>query len=62
VCLPGLARAGPIRGQIRYRLAWARTYLNGLGLLTNSRGGVWTVTAVGQAPTSRDQVGKLLTA
>ena len=46
--------------EIRYRLAWARTYLKGLGLLTNSRRGVWTVTEAGQAVTSKDQVRKLL--
>ena len=44
---------------IRYRLAWARTYLKGLGLLTNSQRGVWTVTEAGQAITSKDQVSAL---
>ncbi|ORB32031.1 restriction endonuclease [Mycolicibacterium parafortuitum] len=39
--------------EIQYRLAWARTYLKGMGLLTNSKRGVWTVTEAGQtaAPT-----------
>lgn len=46
--------------EIRYRLAWARTYLKGLGLLTNSRRGVWTVTEKGQAIRTKDQVRKLL--
>ncbi|HEX9517260.1 MAG TPA: winged helix-turn-helix domain-containing protein [Streptosporangiaceae bacterium] len=27
--------------EIGYRLAWARTYLKGMGLLTNSARGVW---------------------
>jgi restriction system protein len=27
-----------------YRLAWARTYLEGMGLLTNSSRGVWALT------------------
>lgn len=30
--------------EIEYRLAWARTYLKGMGLLTNSKRGVWTLT------------------
>lgn len=30
--------------EIAYRLAWARTYLKGMGLLTNSARGVWTLT------------------
>jgi restriction system protein len=34
---------GP-QGQIEYRLAWARTYLKGMGLLDNSARGVWTLT------------------
>jgi restriction system protein len=33
--------------EIGYRLAWARTYLKGMGLLTNSARGVWTVTDAG---------------
>lgn len=37
--------------EIQYRLAWARTYLKGMGLLTNSKRGVWTVTEAGQAAT-----------
>ncbi|OBL00873.1 restriction endonuclease [Mycobacterium sp. 1245499.0] len=46
--------------EIRYRLAWARTYLKGLGLLTNSQRGVWTVTEAGQGVNSKDEVRKLL--
>ncbi|QNG21190.1 restriction endonuclease [Rhodococcus triatomae] len=37
--------------EIEYRLAWARTYLKGMGLLTNSRRGVWSVTAKGREVT-----------
>jgi restriction system protein len=35
--------------EIGYRLAWARTYLKGMGLLTNSARGVWTLTEEGAA-------------
>lgn len=35
--------------EIGYRLAWARTYLKGMGLLTNSQRGVWTLTEQGRA-------------
>jgi len=30
--------------EIGYRIAWARTYLKGMGLLTNSERGVWALT------------------
>lgn len=33
--------------EIGYRLAWARTYLKGMGLLTNSSRGVWSLTEEG---------------
>ena len=33
--------------EIGYRLAWARTYLKGMGLLDNSARGVWTLTDAG---------------
>lgn len=33
---------------VQNRLAWARTYLKGMGLLTNSKRGVWAVTPEGQ--------------
>lgn len=33
--------------EIGYRQAWARTYLKGMGLLTNSQRGVWTLTDQG---------------
>lgn len=44
--------------EIQYRLAWARTYLKGMGLLTNSKRGVWTVTEAGQDATE-NQIGPL---
>lgn len=34
--------------EIEYRLAWARTYLKGMGLLANSTRGVWSVTEAGR--------------
>jgi restriction system protein len=33
--------------EIGYRLAWARTYLKGMGLLTNSARGIWALTEAG---------------
>jgi restriction system protein len=35
--------------EIGYRLAWARSYLKGMGLLTNSSRGVWALTDNGTA-------------
>jgi restriction system protein len=35
--------------EIGYRLAWARTYLKAMGLLTNSARGVWALTDEGTA-------------
>lgn len=35
--------------EIGYRLAWGRTYLKGMGLLTNSSRGVWALTDDGLA-------------
>lgn len=35
--------------ELEYRLAWTRTYLKGMGLLTNSTRGVWTLTDEGTA-------------
>ncbi len=32
--------------EIGYRLAWARSYLKGMGLLTNSKRGIWALTDV----------------
>jgi restriction system protein len=39
---------GP-RTEIEYRLAWARTYLKGMGALNNSERGVWSTTELGRA-------------
>jgi hypothetical protein len=41
---------GPMTA-IEYRLAWARTYLKGMGLATNSERGVWTLTLKGRTVT-----------
>lgn len=35
--------------EIEYRVAWARTYLKGMGLLANVRRGVWSATDQGRA-------------
>lgn len=44
--------------EIGYRLAWARSYLKGMGLLTNSARGIWALTDEGTAlvthPTATD--------
>lgn len=48
-----LNRSGP-RTEIEYRLAWARTYLKGMGLVTNSARRVWTVTEQGRAAREED--------
>lgn len=41
--------------ELEYRLAWARTYLRGIGAITNSSRGVWSVTERGRAM-SADEV------
>lgn len=41
-----LHKDGPTT-EIGYRLAWARTYLKGMGLLTNSARGIWALTEEG---------------
>lgn len=43
-----LHRDGP-ETEIGYRLAWARTYLKGMGLLTNSARAVWALTDEGMS-------------
>ena len=43
-----LHKDGP-ETEIGYRLAWCRTYLKGMGLLTNSARAVWTLTDNGMA-------------
>ena len=42
-----LHKNGP-RSEIEYRLAWARTYLKGMGALENASRGVWETTALGR--------------
>jgi restriction system protein len=39
------------RSEIEYRLAWARTLVKDLGLITNSQRGVWALTPAGQTVT-----------
>src|ERR1700724_2511029 len=50
---------GPL-SEVQYRLAWARTSLKGMGLLTNSQRGVWSVTEKGQTVTE-EEIPKLRT-
>jgi len=40
--------------EIEYRLAWARTYLKGMGLLENSARGVWSVTEKGRTASDNE--------
>jgi restriction system protein len=51
--LETLHRDGPMT-EVQYRLAWARTYLKGMGLLTNSQRGIWSVTEQGQKVTEEE--------
>lgn len=44
---------GP-RTEIEYRLAWARTYLKGMGALDNSERAVWSATDAGRTVTEED--------
>lgn len=44
---------GP-RTELEYRLAWARTYLKGMGALNNSERGVWSTTELGRTLTPED--------
>lgn len=43
--------SGGRQALVQNRLAWARTYLKGMGLLANSTRGVWSVTPEGQVAT-----------
>jgi restriction system protein len=43
-----LHKDGP-RNEIEYRLAWARTYLKGIGALANPSRGIWVTTELGKA-------------
>lgn len=45
-----LHRGGP-QTKLEYRLAWARSYLKGIGVATNSHRGVWALTEVGETLT-----------
>jgi len=49
-----LHKDGP-RSEIEYRLAWARTYLKGMGQLDNPKRGIWVTTEAGKTLTE-DQV------
>ena len=40
--------------EIEYRLAWARTYLKGMGLAVNSQRGVWSLTDEGRRAVESD--------
>ena len=42
--------------EVAYRLAWTRTYLKKVGLLENSKRGVWALTAVGRDTRQVDPV------
>ncbi|HRQ87862.1 MAG TPA: restriction endonuclease [Bacteroidia bacterium] len=48
---PYVSKKGNVDGRTRleYDLAWARTYLKQLGLIQNSRRGVWILTAAGRS-------------
>ncbi len=43
-----LHKDGP-RSEVEYRLAWARTYLKGMGLVDNPKRGIWATTEAGKA-------------
>ena len=43
------------RTKFGYRLAWARNYLKGFGLLDNSSRGVWSLTVQGRKTTTVDK-------
>lgn len=45
-----LHRDGP-KTELAYRLAWGRTYLKGMGLITNAERGVWNLTDRGRVVT-----------
>ena len=48
-----LHKEGP-QTEVRYRMAWARTYLKAAGALQNSSRGVWSITDQGQTLTEGD--------
>ena len=43
--------------EVRYRMAWARTYLKAVGALTNSGRGVWSITDYGRSLSEADMAG-----
>ena len=43
--------------EIEYQVAWARTYLKGVGALQNSTRGVWSLTEIGRSLTEEDALG-----
>jgi restriction system protein len=43
--------------EIRYRMAWARTYLRVVGALENSSRGIWSITNYGQSLIEADMAG-----
>lgn len=51
-----LHKEGP-QTEVRYRMAWARTYLKAAGALQNSSRGVWSITDQGQTLTEGDMAG-----
>jgi restriction system protein len=51
-----LHKNGP-ETEIWYRLAWARTYLKGVGAVENSTRGVWSITERGRALSEADMAG-----
>ena len=53
--LQSVAHGDGPSSEIEYRLAWARTYLKGMGALINSARGVWSTTELGRTMTA-DQV------
>jgi hypothetical protein len=48
---------GP-RTKLEYRLAWARSYLKGMGALDNSERGVWSTTEAGRSTIPEDVVSR----
>lgn len=48
-----LHKDGP-QTALKYRLAWARTYLKGMGLLENSARGIWSLTENGRSASEAD--------
>lgn len=47
---------GSLQTELEYRLAWARTYLNKIGVVENSARGVWSLTEQGREITEEQVV------